>query len=213
MNNSTALLEKHLPLVGILRGLETQNAVAICQALIDEGFGIIEVPLNSPNALESIRLLVETFGDEFLIGAGTVTTEQEAKDVIATGAKLIVTPNYNQAVVQQAVANDCVVLPGVITPTEAFNAIADGATGLKLFPVTALGLEGFKALKSVLPAHVKCFPVGGIESSQDSMSPLLNSGAYGFGIGSSLFKPSLNILEVKERARKFVEAFNSAQQK
>ncbi|MGO2236328.1 MAG: 2-dehydro-3-deoxy-6-phosphogalactonate aldolase [Marinomonas sp.] len=210
MNNLEQVLNESNPLIGILRGIETKDVIAVSKVLIEEGITIIEVPLNSPNALGSIRLLVKEFGDQYLVGAGTVTKRSEVEDVIATGAKLIVTPNYNQDVVTLAVENNCLVFPGVVTPTEAFNAIADGASGIKIFPVTVLGLAGFKALKSVLPSSVKIFPVGGIDATEESMGPYLSNGAYGFGIGGSLFTPDLSVEEIRERARGFVNAYKKS---
>jgi len=210
MNNLFSIFNKVNPLIAILRGVESKDVIEVAKILIEEGIGIIEVPLNSPNAIESIRLLVEEFGKDFLVGAGTVTNVKEAKEVISTGANLIVTPNYNQDVVLLSVKSGCFVFPGVITPTEAFNAISDGATGIKIFPVTLLGLSGFKALKSVLPDDVKIFPVGGVEASKESMKPYIDQGASGFGIGGALFSPDLSKDEIRNRAGCFVAAYKEA---
>lgn len=209
MKNKDFKLSQHLPLIAILRGIEPQNAVRVAEILIDEGFSMIEVPLNSPDALLSIKHLVDKFGNNYLIGAGTVTTAALAKSVIATGANLIVTPNYNAEVMKLAINAGCVTFPGVVTPTEAFNALAAGATGLKLFPVSTLGLDGFKALKSVLPATIDCLPVGGINPTVESMKPYIDLGATGFGLGSSLYKPSLTDAEIRSNAREFVTAYTS----
>lgn len=200
--------EDHLPLIAIIRGVLAKDALRIAQILIDEGFTMIEVPLNSPDALTSIKLLVEHYGDKYLIGAGTVTTTIEAKSVIDTGANLVVTPNFNKAVIELSVAAGCAVFPGVLTPSEAFNAVAAGATGIKIFPVSALGLEGMKALMSVLPLNALCFPVGGIEPTTKSMKQYVDIGAQGFGLGSSLFKPSMNDDEVRQAAKNYVNAYN-----
>ncbi|MBU2886386.1 2-dehydro-3-deoxy-6-phosphogalactonate aldolase [Gilvimarinus agarilyticus] len=196
------------PLIAILRGVTEDSVVSVAQTLIDAGISIIEVPLNSPNALVSISRLVGCFGDSYLVGAGTVTTEVELEAVVATGAKLIVTPNFNPKVVKKAVAADCICLPGVITPTEAFAALAEGAQGLKLFPVTQMGAVNFKALMSVLPAGTHCFPVGGISEEGSTMAPYLQAGAVGFGIGSSLYEPDIDISELASRARSLVETFD-----
>lgn len=209
MNNKDFKLSQHLPLIAIIRGVEPQNVVRVSSILIDEGFSMIEVPLNSPNALLSITRLVDKFGDNYLIGAGTVTTASLAKSVIATGANLIVTPNYNAEVIKLAVNAGCVTFPGVVTPTEAFDALAAGATGLKLFPVPVLGLDGFKALKSVLPPNVDCLPVGGINPTIESMKPYMDLGATGFGLGASLYKPGLTDDEIRSNARKFVTTYTS----
>lgn len=202
-------LEEHLPLIAIIRGVLPEDVVRIGQILIDEGFTMIEVPLNSPDPLVSIKKLVDAFGDKYLIGAGTVTTPQKAKDVIATGANLVVTPNMNAEVIKLSVAAGCATFPGIVTPTEAFDALAAGATGIKLFPVSALGLDGYKALKSVLPPEALSFPVGGIDPTVESMKPLLDIGANGFGLGSSLYKPNMTDEQVRENAKQFVETFKS----
>jgi 2-dehydro-3-deoxyphosphogalactonate aldolase len=196
-----------LPLVAILRGLTPDSAIEVCRVLIEQGFTKIEVPLNSPDALTSIRLLINAYGDRCLIGAGTVTTKQQAADVIATGAKLIVSPNYNSDVIKLAVEANCTVLPGILTPTDAFSALADGATGLKIFPANVMGLSGFKALMSVLPKGTKCYPVGGISSSKESMLPFMEAGATGFGIGASLYTPDMSLEEIESNAKQFVSTF------
>lgn len=200
-------LDKHLPLIAILRGVLPKDVVNVAKALVEEGFSMIEVPLNSPDAFTSITLLVEEFGDKLLIGAGTVTTPELAKQVIATGANLVVTPNLNENVLKLSLAAGCAVFPGVVTPTEAFSALALGATGLKLFPISMVGEEGFKALKSVLPHGTLCYPVGGIEPSIASMAPYLKIGAAGFGLGSALYKPSMSIDDVRLNARAYISSF------
>ncbi|MDA9556982.1 2-dehydro-3-deoxy-6-phosphogalactonate aldolase [Vibrio sp.] len=199
--------EETLPLIAILRGVSTQDVLRIAHILIDEGFRIIEVPLNSPNALESIRLLVNQFGDDYLIGAGTVTNIIQAKDVVETGAKLIVTPNMNRDVIMFGRQNGCEVYPGVVTPTEAFTALQSGATGLKLFPISMVGIDGLKALKSVLPKGTLCFPVGGINPTFESMEPYCKAGADGFGLGSALYKPSMSDEEIRLNAQNYVDNF------
>jgi 2-dehydro-3-deoxyphosphogalactonate aldolase len=201
-----------LPLIAILRGVTPDKIINTAQLLIDEGFTKIEVPLNSPNALTSIKKLVDEYGNKLLVGAGTVTTPTLAQKVIDTGANLIVTPNLNEQVVKMAIANNCECYPGVVTPSEAFAAISAGATHLKLFPISALGLDGFKALKSVLPADVKCFPVGGIDPNSESMFPLLKAGAEGFGLGSSLYKPHMDNSEIRQNAQRFVDIYKQFNQ-
>lgn len=202
-------LKNEFPLIAILRGVETEQVVVLTQVLLDEGFTMIEVPLNSPNALASIRLLVEHFGDAYFIGAGTVTTLEQAEAVIATGANLVVTPNFNEAVVRASVAAGCATFPGIVTPSEAFAAVAAGATGLKLFPISQIGMGGFKALKSVLPLGTLCFPVGGINPSVESMKPYLDVGADGFGLGASLYKAGMSEDSIREKAKGFVSAFKA----
>lgn len=202
-----------IPLIAILRGIEPKDAIRIGQILIDSGFKAIEVPLNSPDALKSIELMVNEFGNDYLVGAGTVTTPELAELVIATGAKLIVTPNYNEDVVTLGAAAGCQVYPGVITPTEAFNALQAGASGIKLFPVTMLGINGVKALKSVLPKEALCFAVGGINPSVASMKPYLEVGIDGFGLGASLYSPNLSDDEIRHNAQMFIQAYGEASSK
>lgn len=210
MTNKDFNLSDHLPLVAIIRGVEPEDCIRVTQILIEEGFSMIEVPLNSPDALTSIKMLVEHFGDQYLIGAGTVTTPEKAQAVIDTGANLVVTPNFNEQVVKMSAAAGCVSFPGVVTPTEAFAALAAGATGLKLFPVSMLGLDGFKALKSVLPPEAICLPVGGINPTIESMKPYLDIGAKGFGLGASLYKPGLSDDEIRANAKAFNIAFKAS---
>ncbi|WP_240206981.1 2-dehydro-3-deoxy-6-phosphogalactonate aldolase [Vibrio sp. CyArs1] len=201
-------LSRHLPLIAILRGIEPDDVVRVASLLKLQGFSMIEVPLNSPNALESIRLLVTHFDlNDMLIGAGTVTNVKQAQDVIATGANLVVTPNMNPEVIQISRAAGCAVFPGVVTPTEAFDALAAGATGLKLFPISALRLDGFRALLSVLPEGTPCMPVGSIDATEDSMYPFMEAGAVGFGLGSALYKPNMSDVEIEAKAQAFVSIF------
>ncbi|WP_440877345.1 2-dehydro-3-deoxy-6-phosphogalactonate aldolase [Thalassotalea sp. PLHSN55] len=202
-------LSNHLPLIAILRGVKPDEVINVANILVAEGFTIIEVPLNSPDALTSIKLLVEEFGDRYLIGAGTVTTSVLAEQVIATGANLVVTPNLNEQVMKLAVDAGCATFPGVVTPSEAFKALELGATGLKLFPISMVGQEGFKALKSVLPPSALCFPVGGIEPSVDSMKPYVDIGAVGFGLGSALYKAGMSNEEIRNNAQAYVSSFKS----
>lgn len=209
MRNNEFKFDDHLPLVAIIRGVMPDDVVRVTQILIEEGFSMIEVPLNSPDALTSIRTLVEHFGDGYLIGAGTVTTPEQAKAVIETGANLVVTPNFNEEVVRLSAQAGCVTFPGVVTPSEAFSALAAGATGLKLFPVSMLGLDGFKALKSVLPSETICLPVGGINPTEQSMKPYLEIGAKGFGLGASLYKPGLTDEQIRSNAKAFAETFRA----
>ncbi|TKB43669.1 2-dehydro-3-deoxy-6-phosphogalactonate aldolase [Thalassotalea mangrovi] len=204
-------LTKHLPLISIIRGVTPDNVIAVGQALVEEGFTMIEVPLNSPDALTSIKKLVAEFGTaKYLIGAGTVTNAELARQVIATGANLIVTPNCDPQVIALAVASGCATFPGVVTPTEAFNALHAGATGLKLFPVSMVGIEGMKAMLSVFPKGTGVYPVGGISASVESMKPYLDAGAAGFGLGSALYKPGMSIEQVRENARQFVTHYRAS---
>ncbi len=140
------------PLVAILRGLEPDEAHAIGEALVTSGWKLIEVPLNSPDAMRSIATLAKAFPDA-LVGAGTVLQPEQVREVHAAGGQLVVAPNFNAEVVREAVRLGLVCLPGVLTPTEAFAALAAGASGLKLFPAEMIGPAGVKALRAVLPAE------------------------------------------------------------
>lgn len=210
MNKSKSFdIQQHLPLIAIIRGVCPSNVLEIANALLEEGFSLIEVPLNSPNALESIQLLVDELGEKAVVGAGTVTTLDDARAVIETGAKLIVTPNVNVDVIRLAAENDCYVFPGVVTPSEAFSAVNNGATGIKLFPADLVGLSGYKALKSVLPKGTVCIPVGGVKATTESMRPWLEAGVNGFGLGAALYTPELSTEQVRKNARQFVQTYKS----
>ena len=193
-----------LPLIAILRGLTPAETPTIGQALVDSGFAIIEVPLNSPEPLQSIAALTARF-PQSLIGAGTVLNAQQVKDVHAAGGRLVVAPNFNPAVVAQALAMDMVVLPGVATPTEALAALDAGAHGLKLFPAEMISPATVKALRAVLPQDAALMPVGGI--TPDNMAAYRAAGATGFGLGSALYAPGRSADQVRSAAQKFVHAF------
>jgi 2-dehydro-3-deoxyphosphogalactonate aldolase len=193
-----------LPLIAILRGLTPGEAPAIGHALVSSGFAIIEVPLNSPEPLKSIAALTEQF-PQTLIGAGTVLNVQQVKDVHAAGGRLVVAPNFNPAVVAQALALNMVVLPGVATPTEAFAALDAGAHGLKLFPAEMISPATVKALRAVLPKDAALMPVGGI--TPDNMAAYRTAGASGFGLGSALYALGRSAEQVRSAAQNFVNAF------
>ena len=197
-----------LPLIAILRGLTPTEAQAIGQALVDSGFAIIEVPLNSPEPLRSIATLSRLF-PHTLIGAGTVLSVQQVKDVHAAGGRLVVAPNFNPAVVAQALALNMVVLPGVATPTEAFAALDAGAHGLKLFPAEMISPATVKALRAVLPQDAALMPVGGI--TPDNMAAYRAAGASGFGLGSALYVPGCSADLVREKSVAFAGAFRAIQ--
>ncbi|WP_457093263.1 2-dehydro-3-deoxy-6-phosphogalactonate aldolase [Microvirga sp. P5_D2] len=188
-------------LVAILRGIEPDEAEAIGGVLVEAGWRIIEVPLNSPKPLESIEKLVRRFGNQALIGAGTVLTTTQVLDVAATGAKVIISPNASLEVIKAARGAGMISLPGVATPTEAFAAIDAGATGIKAFPAEAIPPHVIKAWKAVLPSHIPVLAVGGV--TPDNMAAYTAAGAAGFGIGSSLFKPGDDTSSVASKARLF----------
>ncbi|KTT14465.1 2-dehydro-3-deoxy-6-phosphogalactonate aldolase [Pseudacidovorax intermedius] len=193
-----------LPLVAILRGLTPAEAPAIGQALVASDFGLLEVPLNSPEPLESIHLLRDQCPGA-LVGAGTVLTPQQVREVHAAGGQLIVSPCFDAAVVRETVALGMVALPGVLTPTEAFGALAAGAHALKLFPAEMASPAAVKALKAVLPRGTPLLPVGGI--TPEGMPAWHAAGADGFGIGSALYKSGKAAEAVETTAREFVAAW------
>ena len=194
-------------MVAILRGLSPQHAPEVGAALVAAGFRVIEVPLNSPQPLESIKLLAAAHRD-CLVGAGTVLTAAEVDRVHGAGGRLVVAPNSSPPVIRRALELGMRVLPGIATATEAFAALDAGATDLKLFPAASYGPKHLKALKSVLPGHVRVFPVGGI-GSQD-IAAWLGSGADGFGFGSELFTPAYTLPEIRNRTAALFAALRVA---
>jgi 2-dehydro-3-deoxyphosphogalactonate aldolase len=196
------------PLVAILRGLTPERAPETGAALASAGFRVMEVPLNSPDPFDTIKLLADAHGADCLVGAGTVLTAAEVDRVHGAGGRLVVAPNCDPAVIRRALDLGMRVLPGIATATEAFAALAAGATELKLFPAATYGPGHLKALKSVLPKKVRVFPVGGI-GSQD-IAAWLASGADGFGFGSELFTPAYTLSQIEARARGLIAALRVA---
>jgi len=196
-----------LPLVAILRGLTPDESVEIGRVLVDAGFRMLEVPLNSPQPFESIRRMSEALGDEYLVGAGTVLDPANVKKVADAGGRLIVMPHADVAVIRAAKDAGLYCVPGVATPTEAFAALAAGADALKLFPAEQASPAVLKAWRAVLSKDLAVLPVGGI--SPDNMGPWLAAGAGGFGIGSSLYAPGRPASDVATRARAFADAWRS----
>lgn len=193
-----------LPLVAILRGVKPAEAPAIGEVLVEAGFRLIEVPLNSPQPLDSIAALRARFPDA-VIGAGTVLTSAEVRDVASAGGELVVAPNFDRDVVEEAVRLGLASLPGILTPTEAFAALKAGAHGLKLFPAELASPAVVKALLAVLPKGTPLIPVGGIGA--DNMVPWRAAGAAGFGLGSSLYKPGDDVAAVKLKAAAILAAW------
>jgi 2-dehydro-3-deoxyphosphogalactonate aldolase len=193
------------PLVAILRGVRPDEAEAIGDALVAAGFRLIEVPLNSPDPLESIVRLARLLEGRALVGAGTVLASAEVVEVAKAGGRLIVSPNANAAVIAATVEAGLASLPGYFTPTEAFAAIAAGAHALKLFPAEGAGPAMLKAQAAVLPAAVPVLAVGGIVP--EAMGGWIAAGARGFGLGSALYRPGMSAAEVGTRAADFVSAW------
>ena len=196
-----------LPLIAILRGLTPEEAPAVGDALVEAGFRVLEVPLNSPRPLDSIRILAERFEGRALVGAGTVLTPQAARQVAEAKGRLIISPNMDPAVIAETRRLGLLSLPGIFTPTEAFGALATGAHALKLFPAEIAGPAGLKALRAVLPPDKRLYAVGGV--APDTLADWRRAGASGFGIGSALYKPGMGAGDVGERARAFVAAWKA----
>ncbi len=193
-----------LPLVAILRGVKPAEAPAIGDVLVEAGFRLIEVPLNSPQPLDSIAALRKRFPDA-VIGAGTVLTAVAVRDVASAGGELVVAPNFDPEVVVETVRLGLASLPGVMTPTEAFAALKAGAHGLKLFPAELASPAVVRALLAVLPKGTPLIPVGGIGA--DNMAAWRAAGAAGFGLGSSLYKPGDDAAAVKLKAAAILAAW------
>lgn len=190
-----------LPLVAILRGIQPGEVLSVGTALTLAGWRLIEVPLNSPRPLESIAELSGRFR-QALVGAGTVLTSGEVRDVHAAGGQLVVSPNFDPEVVREALRLGLVCLPGVMTATEAFAALGAGASGLKLFPAEMVTPAAVNALRAVLPDGALLLPVGGITPA--NMAAYRAAGADGFGIGSALYKPGMTAAQVSESAMNFI---------
>lgn len=192
------------PLIAILRDLKPENAIAVADVLVEAGFRIIEVPLNSPDPLTSIQLIAEKYADRVVVGAGTVLSSDDVVDVVNAGGKIIVAPNMNPRVGAKALELDVKWCPGVATPSEAFEALELGAAMLKFFPAEIIPPEAIKAMRAVLPKHAQIAIVGGV--TPEKMDDYLNAGANSFGLGSALFKPEYPLDELQERAAAFVTA-------
>lgn len=198
------------PLIAILRGIAPNEAIAVCEALLDAGIDKIEVPLNSPDPLDSIGAMASAFGDRALIGAGTVLIPEEVDNVAKVGGRLIVSPNCDSNVIARTRELGLESWPGVFTPSEAFSALQAGATGLKLFPGSMAGPSGLQAMRAILPQGTQVYAVGGAGS--ENFADWLNASADGFGLGSALYKPGMSADDVGARARDIVAAYDKAAQ-
>jgi 2-dehydro-3-deoxyphosphogalactonate aldolase len=197
-----------LPLIAILRGLTPDEALPVSEVLVQAGFRLIEVPLNSPQPLRSIERLAQAFGSHCLVGAGTVMSAAQVDEVAAAGGRLIVMPHGDPAVIGAAKACGLYCAPGIATPSEGFAALAAGADALKLFPAELLSPVVLKALRAVFPPEVLFLPVGGI--TPQNLAAYRAAGANGFGLGSALYKPGMTVEQVKVNARAFVQAWFQA---
>ena len=195
-------------LIAILRGVAPHEAVAITEELILSGITKIEVPLNSPNAYESIESLANRYSGEALIGAGTVLKKNEVTSVYNAGGRMIISPNVNVDVIKETKKLRMRSYPGGFTATECFGAIDSGSDGIKVFPAFLMGVDGFKALRAVLPPGLSTYAVGGVEPSD--FAAWLASGITGFGIGNYLYKVGDTVSSVGKKAKKIVSAYDDA---
>jgi 2-dehydro-3-deoxyphosphogalactonate aldolase len=193
-------------LIAILRGVTPEEVLDITRVLIEAGISIIEVPLNSPDPFRSIAAAAKVFGNRAEIGAGTVLTTDEVNHVRLAGGTLVVSPDADEAVIARTRELQMASYPGVFTPSDAFRAIRAGATGLKFFPAEVLGPRGIKAMKAVLPKDMPVFAVGG--ANPDNFREYFEAGCAGFGLGSYIFKPGMQLAEIESRARAAVQAYD-----
>lgn len=195
-------------LVAILRGVKPDEVEAVASALVEAGISIIEVPLNSPEPFESISRLARSFGDQAVVGAGTVTKVADVDRLHDAGGRIVVSPNCNPSVIARAVERSMIPMPGVFTATECFAALDAGATAIKLFPASVAGTGGLKAIKAVLPADCDVYAVGGVSAA--NMAEWLAAGIAGFGIGTALYTPGFTVEQVAKVARETVAAYDRA---
>ncbi|HTI02752.1 MAG TPA: 2-dehydro-3-deoxy-6-phosphogalactonate aldolase [Acidisoma sp.] len=195
------------PLIAILRGVRPDEVVEVCAALERAGVAIVEVPMNSPEPLVSIGKLAATFGDRLLIGAGTVMTPDQVREVAGVGGQLLVTPHADPELVRTAKGLGMMAAPGFFTPAEAFSLLRAGADAIKLFPAEAANPATIKAVRAILPPGTLVVPVGGV--SVENIPAWTEAGAAGFGIGSSIYKPGDTPEIVEKKARALVAAVNA----
>ncbi len=194
-------------LIAILRGVRPDEAEAIGAALIEAGIDRIEVPLNSPNPLDSIERLAKAFGKQAQVGAGTVLSVDDVKAVADCGGRLIVSPNADADVIAETKRLGLASYPGVFTASECFAALKAGADGLKVFPAFQMGSKGVKALRDVLPGQTQVYAVGGVGPAD--FAEWRAAGADGFGIGGALYKPGAGPADVSASATDLVAAYDA----
>ena len=194
-------------IIAILRGITPDEAGPVADALVDAGITRIEVPLNSPDAFDSIGKMLDAHGDAAMIGAGTVLDVRDVERLHEMGAHMVVSPDANASVIVATKQAGMLSFPGVMTPTECFAALHAGADGLKLFPASLLGVEGLKAIGAVLPKGTKTYAVGGVGPA--NFADWFAAGITGFGIGSALYKPGMSVADVASRAADMVAAYDA----
>lgn len=199
-------MTEHRHIIAILRGITPPETIKVCEALLDAGITMIEVPLNSPDALRSIGDAAKVFAGRGTIGAGTVLSTADVDNVADAGGAFVVSPDTNPSVIAQTLERGLASYPGVFSPTDAFTALRAGATGLKFFPAEVLGPKGIKAMTAVLPPQVPLYAVGG--ANPDNFREYFAAGCAGFGLGTYLYKPGMTPEEVATRARAAVAAYD-----
>ena len=195
-------------IIAILRGITPPEAAAAAAALIDAGITKIEVPLNSPAPFDSIKAMADAHAKDALIGAGTVLSTDDVRRVAQAGGRLVVSPNCDPRVIVATKTAGMQSWPGVLTPTECFAALKNGADGLKIFPGSLLGVEGLRAIRAVLPVGTQVYAVGG--AGPDNFGDWFAASADGFGIGSALYKPGMTLADISARAGNIVAAYDAA---
>lgn len=196
----------HRHIIAILRGITPPETLEVCDALVLAGITMIEVPLNSPEALRSIEDAARAFDGRALIGAGTVLSRDDVDAVADAGGQFVVSPDTNPAVIGATIERGMTSYPGVFSPSDAFTAIRSGATGLKFFPAEVLGPKGIKAMKAVLPPQIPLYAVGG--ANPDNFAEYFAAGCAGFGLGTYIFKPGMSAADVASRATVAVTAYD-----
>jgi 2-dehydro-3-deoxyphosphogalactonate aldolase len=197
-----------IPLIAILRGVTPEEVADHVRALIDAQFTLIEIPCNSPQWSRSVEIALRVADGTAIVGAGTVLNEADLHTLVATGARLMVTPNTQPSLIRHAVDAGLIVAAGFLTPTEAFSALQAGAQILKMFPAGNLGTGYIRALRAVLPASVPLFAVGGVRA--DNLADYLAAGCNGAGLGTDLYKPGQDAAATRTRAEAFIQAYGKA---
>lgn len=202
-------MTRHRQIIAILRGITPPEAINVCRVLCEAGISMIEVPFNSPEPLKSIAAAAKALAGRAEIGCGTALSVEDVEATAAAGGRFVVSPDTNEDVIRRTRALGLSSYPGVFTPTDAFRAIRAGATGLKFFPAEVLGPKGIRAMKAVLPKDLPLFAVGG--ANPDNFREYFDAGCAGFGLGSYIFKPGMDLGEIDQRARVAVAAYDERQ--